>query len=66
MKYFHSMYYVAISVLIVAVAVESIGRGFPVNVVVAVLTTSIVDVAIKRLWRTKVHSRCPYLQSLPV
>ena len=49
-KYFHSMYYVAISVLTVVAVVESIGRGFPVNVVVAVLTASVLDVAIKRLW----------------
>lgn len=48
-----SMYYVAISVLSVVAVVESIGRGFPVNVVVAVLTTSILDVVLKRLWLKK-------------
>lgn len=52
-KYFHSMYYVAISVLSVVAASESIGRGFPVNVAVAVLTASILDVAIKRFWLKK-------------
>ena len=57
-KYFHSMHYVAISVLTVVAVVESIGRGFPMNVVVAVLTASVLDVAMnkflaspmKRLW----------------
>lgn len=48
MKYFHSMYYVAISVLSVVAVVQNIGHGFPVNVVVAVLTASILDIAIKR------------------
>lgn len=49
-KYFRSMYYVTIATLLVVAVVESIGRGFPVNLVVAVLTTSILDVTIKRLW----------------
>lgn len=49
-KYFHSMYYVTISILTVVAVAESIGRGFPVNVAVAVLTASVLDVAIKQLW----------------
>lgn len=49
-KYFHSMYYVVISVLSVVAVVQSIGHGFPVNVVVAVLAASVLDIAIKRLW----------------
>lgn len=52
-KYFRSMHYVTIAVLLVVAAVESISRGFPVNLVVAVLTTSVLDVAIKRLWLKK-------------
>lgn len=44
------MHYVAIFVLIIVAAVENIGRGFPVNVVVAVLTPSFLDVAIKKFW----------------
>lgn len=49
-KYFHSMYYVAISVLLIVAVVESFDRGFPLNLVVAVLTASVLDIAIKRLW----------------
>lgn len=45
-----SMYYVAIFVLSVVLVVESIGRGFPINAVVAVLTTSLFDIAIKKFW----------------
>lgn len=44
------MYYVAIFVLTIVAIVESIGHGFPVNAVVAVLTTSILDIAIKKFW----------------
>lgn len=48
---FPSMYYVAIFVLTVVAIVESFGRGLlPVNAVVAVLTTSILDIAIKKFW----------------
>lgn len=49
MKYI-SMYYVTIVVLLIVAIVESSGHGFPVNLLVAVLTTSVLDVAIKRLW----------------
>lgn len=49
-KVFQNMYYVTIAVLLVVAVVESIGRGFPVNLVVAVATTSVLDVAIKRFW----------------
>lgn len=49
-KYFRSMYYVTIAVLAVVAVSQSIGRGFPINLVVAVLTTSVLDVAIKGLW----------------
>ena len=49
-KYFQSMYYVTITALLVVAVVKNIGRGFPANLVVAVLTTSLLDVAIKRLW----------------
>jgi len=49
-KYFQNMYYVTIAVLLVVAVVENIGRGFPVNLVVAVLTASVLDVVIKRLW----------------
>lgn len=45
-----SMYYVAIFVLSIVAVVESIGHGFPVNAVVAVLITSILDIAIKKFW----------------
>lgn len=48
-----SMYYVAIFVLTVVAIVESIGHGFPVNTFVAVLTTSILDIAIKKFWLKK-------------
>lgn len=50
MKYFQSMHYVAIAVLSVVAVVESIGRGFPLNLVVSVLTTSALDIAIKKFW----------------
>src|SRR3989344_579943 len=49
-KYFQSMHYVTIVVLFVVAAIQSIGHGFPVNVIVAVLTASVIDVAIKSLW----------------
>lgn len=49
-KYFHSMYYVTIAVLLVVAIVESTARGFPVNLAVAVFTASVLDIAIKRLW----------------
>lgn len=49
-KYFRSMYYVTIAVLFVVAAIENIGRGFPVNLVVAVVVTSVLDVMIKKLW----------------
>lgn len=49
-KYFRNMYYVTIAVLLVVAVVENIDRGFPVNLVVAVLTASVLDVVIKRLW----------------
>jgi len=49
------MYYVTIAVLLVVAAVESIGRGFPVNLIVAVLTASVLDVVIKRLWLKRKH-----------
>src|SRR3989344_7019987 len=49
-KYFQSMHYVTIAVLLVVAAAESIGRGFPVNLVVAFLTASVLDIAIKSLW----------------
>src|SRR3989344_659912 len=49
-KYFQSMHYVTIAVLLVIAAIESVGLGFPVNLVVAVLTASVLDVAIKSLW----------------
>lgn len=49
-KYFRNMYYVTIAVLFVVAVVENIGRGFPVNLVVAVLAASVLDVAIKKLW----------------
>lgn len=49
-RYFLSMHYVTIGVLVLVAAVESIGRGFPVNLSVAVLTASGLDLAIKRLW----------------
>lgn len=49
-KYFHSMYYVTITVLLVVAAVESIGHEFPVNLIVAVLAASLLDVAVKKLW----------------
>lgn len=46
-----SMYYVAIFVLSVVAVVESFGRGLlPVNAVVAVLATSILDIALKKFW----------------
>ena len=48
--YIKSMYWVTIAVLVVVATVENIGRGFPLNLVVAVLTASVLDVAIKRLW----------------
>jgi len=44
------MYYVAIFVLSVVAVVESIGRGFPINAVVAVLTTSLIDIILKKFW----------------
>ena len=44
------MHYVTIAVLVVVAVVESIDYGFPVNVIVAVLTASVLDVAIKMLW----------------
>lgn len=44
------MYYVTIAVLLVVAVVESFDRGFPLNLVVAVLTASVLDIAIKRLW----------------
>lgn len=49
-RYFRSMYYVTIAVLAVVAVSQSIGRGFPVNLVATVLTTSVLDVAIKGLW----------------
>lgn len=54
-SYFQSMHYVTIAVLLVVAAVESIGRGFPVNLVAVVLTTSLLDVAIKRFWLKRKH-----------
>lgn len=48
--YFRSMHYVTIAVLLIVAVVQSIGRPFPVNLVVAVLVASVLDVAIKRLW----------------
>lgn len=48
--YFRSMHYVTIVVLLVVAVVQSIGRPFPVNLVVAVLVASVLDVTIKRLW----------------
>lgn len=49
-KYFRNMYYVTIAVLLVVAVVENIDHGFPINLVVAVLVASVLDVAIKRLW----------------
>lgn len=49
-KYFQNMYYVTIAVLVVVAIVESIGRGFPLNLVVAVFASSFLDVAIKMFW----------------
>lgn len=49
-KVFQNMYYVTIAVLLMVAVVESIGRGFPVNLVVAVFTASVLDVAVKRFW----------------
>lgn len=45
-----SMYYVAIFVLSIVAVVESFDHGLPVNAVVAVLTTSILDIALKKFW----------------
>lgn len=49
-EYLQNIYYVTLAVLLVVAVVENIGRGFPVNLVVAVLTASVLDVVIKRLW----------------
>lgn len=49
-KYFQNMYSVAIAVLLVVAIATSIGRGFPVNLVVAVLTASALDVVVKTWW----------------
>ncbi|MBI2600436.1 hypothetical protein HYW42_00625 [Candidatus Daviesbacteria bacterium] len=49
-KYFHSMYYVVISVLLIVATVESVGRGFPINLPVAVLAAVILDFSLQRFW----------------
>ncbi len=49
-KYFQSMHYVTIAVLLVVAIVENIGRGFPVNTLVAVLVASVLDIAIIKFW----------------
>lgn len=49
-RYFRSMHYVTIAVLLVVAVAQSINCGFPLNLAVAVLTASVLDVAIKRLW----------------
>lgn len=49
-KYFLSMHYVTIVVLLVVAIVENIDRGFPVNLLTAVLVTTTLDLAIKILW----------------
>lgn len=48
-KYFQNMYYVTATVLLVVAIAGSIGRGFPLNLVVAVLTATVLDVGIKKL-----------------
>jgi len=48
-KYFQSMYYVTIALLLLLAAVASVGRGFPVNLVIAVAVASGLDVAIKKV-----------------
>lgn len=47
--YFQSMYYVTIALLLLLAAVASIGRGFPVNLVIAAATVAVLDVAIKKV-----------------
>lgn len=49
-KYSRSMHYVAIVVLLLVAAVANIGRGFPVNLAIAVFTAALLDVAIKKFW----------------
>lgn len=44
------MYYMAIFVLSIVAVVESFDRGFPVNAVVAVFTTSVLDIGLKKFW----------------
>ncbi|MBI2034581.1 MAG: hypothetical protein HYT11_02505, partial [Candidatus Levybacteria bacterium] len=48
-KYF-SMHYVTIAALVIVAVVKYIDHGFPVNLVVAVLTTSFLDSAVKTFW----------------
>ncbi|MDP2671628.1 MAG: RnfABCDGE type electron transport complex subunit D [bacterium] len=47
------MHYVTIVVLLVVALVANTGRGFPVNLAVAVLVAPVLDVAIKRFWLKK-------------
>lgn len=49
-RYFQNMYYVTIAVLLVVAIDSSITFGSPINLIVAVLTASILDIAIKKLW----------------
>lgn len=50
LKYLLSMHYVTIEVLIVVAVVGSLGRGFLVNIIAAVLAASALDIALKMLW----------------
>lgn len=49
-KYFQNMYYVTIAVLLIIAITASITFGSPINLIVAVVTASVLDIAIKKLW----------------
>lgn len=48
-KYFQSMYHVTVALLLLLAAVASYARGFPVNLLTAVLVAAVLDVAIKKV-----------------